>query len=477
MAAGTRFSNLFIEAEPGSGKTAVASLRFGALRYRPEPDDRGVLAVSFTRAATADLSRRVRRAWGPSATDWPHRIGTIDFLMRRLVRALCVGGHIEWVDRGVEIEVVDDWRSVTSTAWTTLEPRVGLQGKEVLVVSVSVARSRHPEVVEVQRHVSAGTCTHEDIRTVLADSLEIPDLAEVVKHHLASTVRAIIVDEVFDANKLDLAIFELAMEAGVELTIIGDPWQALYGFRGARPQDVPLMVARTGIHSLPLTASFRWKTNEQRDLAVALRDGKPANLPGGDVADASVALAGKWNTLWEIDDRVLPIAFGPAGDNEEARAAMTLMLNQVTRNAFQLDAADLGEALKVLGISHLDPRRDLEPHLNPVVQRLSSSDSPDEIHRALSEALDLAARRPLRNPMVSADRLRIEALQDRLMGAEALVPGMTIHQAKGREWDYVAVCLDRRERETLARGLSHEWEADRKTYVACTRARMRTFAV
>ncbi|MBK7164263.1 MAG: UvrD-helicase domain-containing protein [Candidatus Microthrix sp.] len=61
---------IFIEAEPGSGKTTVAALRFGALRFgtaaaiRQSQDPRAVIGLSFTRSATAELRGRVPEEWG-----------------------------------------------------------------------------------------------------------------------------------------------------------------------------------------------------------------------------------------------------------------------------------------------------------------------------------------------------------------------------------------------------------------------------
>jgi DNA helicase-2/ATP-dependent DNA helicase PcrA len=71
----------YIEAAPGSGKTTVAAERFGILRFSPNRDDRAVVAVSFTRSATAELGQRIRRRWGPSALAWPHRVVTLDTVL------------------------------------------------------------------------------------------------------------------------------------------------------------------------------------------------------------------------------------------------------------------------------------------------------------------------------------------------------------------------------------------------------------
>ncbi|MFJ9968530.1 3'-5' exonuclease [Streptomyces avermitilis] len=61
--------------------------------------------------------------------------------------------------------------------------------------------------------------------------------------------------------------------------------------------------------------------------------------------------------------------------------------------------------------------------------------------------------------------------------ASRIVPGLTAHQAKGREWDAVGVCLTGPEHETLRQGLSSDSEDHRKLYVALTRAKRMTTAV
>lgn len=64
-------------------------------------------------------------------------------------------------------------------------------------------------------------------------------MREAVADLFSSSVGHVVVDEVFDANPLDLALVILACDAGIAVTLIGDPSQALYGFRGARPDLVP----------------------------------------------------------------------------------------------------------------------------------------------------------------------------------------------------------------------------------------------
>jgi DNA helicase-2/ATP-dependent DNA helicase PcrA len=55
-----------------------------------------------------------------------------------------------------------------------------------------------------------------------------------------------------------------------------------------------------------------------------------------------------------------------------------------------------------------------------------------------------------------------------------VVPGLTIHQAKGREWPRVGVSLSDAEASRLAHGLAEINESDRRSYVGLTRARRST---
>ena len=72
---------------------------------------------------------------------------------------------------------------------------------------------------------------------------------------------------------------------------------------------------------------------------------------------------------------------------------------------------------------------------------------------------------------------RLGWLRERLQADRDLILGMTIHQAKGREWDAVGLALQSTHVTRLAGGLSVSEAVDRALYVACTRARFRTFAL
>src|SRR5918995_2096307 len=129
-------------------------------------------------------------------------------------------------------------------------------------------------------------CTHDEIRSVLRSALADPQLRAIVADYLTMTTKAVIVDEVFDGNRIDLEIVRIAAEAGIPTTVIGDPWQALYEFRGAQPELVPGFVAALQFESFPVLESFRFRTDEMKALASELRAGNPVQLHPGAAVDA-----------------------------------------------------------------------------------------------------------------------------------------------------------------------------------------------
>jgi ATP-dependent DNA helicase UvrD/PcrA len=64
----------------------------------------------------------------------------------------------------------------------------------------------------------------------------------------------------------------------------------------------------------------------------------------------------------------------------------------------------------------------------------------------------------------------IEALRRRIH-RDDLIPGLTVHQAKGREWPRVGVALSNKDEQMLAAGLQALEEEHCVLYVALTRAK------
>jgi DNA helicase-2/ATP-dependent DNA helicase PcrA len=471
---------LFIEAEPGSGKTTVSAMRFGVQRFRraTREESRGVVAMSFTRSATTELRQRIQRFWGSSALTWPHRVVTVDTIVYDLLQHLLRRGLINWPGGHNRLEVRDSWASITETKFVLDRPVLMLTGAGVTPRSVrEQRRSLYPPGATFWRAIRQGLCTHEEVRSVLGNALSDAALREALVAFMARAYRSLIVDEVFDANALDIAVIQLACDAGVAVTVVGDPWQALYAFRGARPREVRQLIHERDLHVLPLRAAFRWRSDEQQELAEALRRQEGVVLASAPEArDCDVVLASEWKSLWRCGDAVIPLALGSfKGGRPEA--ATTLLLDQLTRTLLSLEATYRADALRTLGLDERLVVGRLEPLLEDVLRTLSSPgrDAAERAYAQLAEAVTDVGGRPLPG-LHWRYRERLELIQAKIrsQGGTRLIPGLTVHQAKGREWDKVAINLTMAEREALAKGLTQDQEGDRRIYVACTRARYAT---
>ncbi|WP_124861841.1 MULTISPECIES: UvrD-helicase domain-containing protein [Micromonospora] len=475
---------VFIEAAPGSGKTTVAAQRFGLLRFATPVDSRAVVAVSFTRSATKELQQRVIRAWGFAALTPPHRIITIDTLLWEVLTFLLRAGHLTWPGGHTNLTVIDTWKLRLPHNWTRYQPSLKLDGRDVTTTAwwATEAKSR-VLLAPFKAAVGDGVCTHDDVRRVLAYALDDPQLEAIVADRIAASVRALIVDEVFDANPLDLALVSSAADRGVSTTIIGDPWQALYRFRGAGPHLVPNLVEANDFATFPLTRSFRFITAQTQSMARMLREKVPLTVLPRAGQELDVVLAATWKELWNIGGDILPLSFG-SPDSVPAAAAL-LLLDFVTSTAFGAAAVFRDEALTQLGIVDVSARTRLEPFFSDVVATLqepvrSMAAEKRCINRAwdqLVAAIGTESQREFpRRHHSHTERLTL-LRQHILSDPHRPVPGITIHQAKGREWRCVGVCLDDTDIDRLFHGLDETQETDRRLYVALTRGKELTVVV
>lgn len=132
------------------------------------------------------------------------------------------------------------------------------------------------------------------------------------------------------------------------------------------------------------------------------------------------------------------------------------------------------EAAVALNLTPEFVRDELPGALAPVVERVAGATESD------AKAALMLLRRTLRDaggrniPALAAnqEQTRVRALVSlsRRLGKARLVPAMTIHQAKGREWTNVAVHLRPAQVDRLAAGLREDRAGDRELYVALTRA-------
>jgi DNA helicase-2/ATP-dependent DNA helicase PcrA len=470
-AATSKAALTFIKAAPGSGKTFMSVERFGWLRYYHLAHEvRGIAAVSFARSASVELRNRIAARWGPAALTWPSFVSTFDELHRMVLRFLLANGHIRWPGGHVSLKVYETWRRFANTKQqgTDHKPLRAAVNSSGNVEPVPLGSWPRPKAYFIDAshylaQLSRGTCTHDELRSVLTSVLldDSPDLSQEVKSFLRRSFAHLLVDEVFDLNRLDTRLLQLVVDAGIQLTLIGDPWQSIFEWRGSTPQLVEQLLKQASFHAFPVAGSHRYRTEEMRRLASQLFRGKPFMLSSAEPnRRPDVVLAEWWRALWATESLpILPCGFGRL-DQTRASAALILLLNDLTMELFDVPAADVHNALAVLNWT--PDRRQLFPARRAIAD---PSAKITDVWAALYQGL--GRPRGWGSPRATAGE-RLQILIDRVRSNERLILGTTTHQAKGLEWPAVDYVSD------LPVGIPVRLDQnnanDRCKYVALTRA-------
>lgn len=470
----------YVKAGPGSGKTFTAAQAFGYLRFvRYRSDPRGVCGVTFARSARKELVDRAARRWGCAVTDWPNSICTFDELHRRLVRYLVHHGSLQWPGGRVPERPDDSWAfhpHATPSPGKKPRLRTGLNPDGRVGISGTTSQIRAPNPVFVdpdkfEDALASGRCTHADIRNVLVDAADaelFPALNQAIRRFLATSYCHLVVDEAFDMNALDVTIIERAIEAGLGLTVVGDPWQSIYEFRGSRPKLVTALIANHPFRWIDMPGEHRYKSTEMIELAGALFRNEPFRVAAAKKDKGfEVVLAHDWGTLW-AESRIHMVPAGKPNklDRSQMSSCLVLLLNEYVRDVHGIDVSGVGEARRALWSESASER------LAPVLDALrDATRTPDDIWDLLREAFQPTGGKPWGEPgaiaRVCLERLAAAARTD---GTPLL--GLSVHQAKGLEWDRVLFLDDQLSTEPDELNLLDiEQMSHRNVYVALTRAK------
>lgn len=334
-------STTVLEASAGTGKTfALAGL---VTRYLAEGlatlDE--MLLITFSRAASQELRERVRRAildalrafddpagaeinelcrhlaTGPPAQRSQRRdrlrdalagfdaatIATTHQFCHLVLRSLGVAGDsdagvtlVESLDELVA-EIVDDLylahfgggtsdpvltrtaalrlaREVVRNPHAQLRPTDPAPGSEP-AVSVMFANDVLRQLDQRKRRL--GVLSYDDLLGRLADALHAPESAARARMHQRWSI--VMVDEFQDTDPVQWRVIDRAFSGRSTVILIGDPKQAIYGFRGG---DIVTYLGAARTASDRRTLSVNWRSDR------ALVDSLYATLGGAELGDTDI---------------------------------------------------------------------------------------------------------------------------------------------------------------------------------------------
>lgn len=233
---------VLVQAGPGTGKTRTLTHRIAALVEARGVDPGTVTAVTFTRKAAEEMRERLERLMAPQQAS-AVRVGTFHQLGAEILELFRSKGHQDDRTRVLEPEeALGLFRSAMKLLDADLPPaKVASLYNEVSLLKQNLNVLQSASVSQIAARAAAA---YED-RLRLEGVLDLDDLivrpVEMLKSDpevlalLRSTWAVhLLVDEFQDVNRAQYELVRLLSgPEGRGLFVIGDPNQAIYGFRGA----------------------------------------------------------------------------------------------------------------------------------------------------------------------------------------------------------------------------------------------------
>ena len=262
--------NLMLTACPGSGKTRVIISKLLRTIEDVRGTARAVACITYTNAAVHEIKSRVRLHIQPGDDSY-YDICTIhSFCLNHIFRPFC---HlVKGYENGFKVltpESEQFEKLVTAVAeeygrhdldfrdfeeFTLL--RVDAKGQPV--GSSLMSGSLTPEIAQAywKRIQGAGFI---DFANIIYHSFALLKERPEILEYVSSKFAWILVDEFQDTTDLQVEILGLIADAGrTRFLLVGDPFQSIYSFAGARPDLADQFVAKIKARSdIALSGNFR----------------------------------------------------------------------------------------------------------------------------------------------------------------------------------------------------------------------------
>lgn len=515
---------LAIIAGAGSGKTGVLTRRVAHRCFTGVTDPRHVVVLTFTRQAAAELRRRLRSIersrsavnGGTTHTDTTHGVmaGTFHAVAYSLLRQY-------WDDHGRRHPVlIQDRRRLIGEV---LGPRPS-SDISTIAAEIDWARARNlsPGQYASARQNAArrSAASTDDVGRVMTEIaalkrkrgvIDLDDLLMLSIETLAGDadfaastrwkLRHFYVDEAQDLNPLQTALLTAWLDGRDDLTLVGDPSQAIFGFNGADPRLLMDLDTRfPGIEVVRLSTNYRCTpeivtaglsvlargSDPVPDLRSARPSGTPVDIYGfEDEEDEARGIAAvvaslrrhprPWRdiaVLARTNAQLPPIAAALEAAGIPARVVAGQMHDPLRRILREVE--DLPSSHRLAAWSKDVWIDDVVEDL-PTVERSAVEDRIERHEPSLRRRVAAAVEEFLLDGGGDGRAFAAWVRANRPFDADEPIDAVelsTFHSAKGREWDQVVVagCEQGLLPHSSARTPAETHEEIRLAYVALTRA-------
>jgi superfamily I DNA/RNA helicase len=258
--------NVLVAAGPGSGKTATTVERIKRLVVDGTPPER-IVAITFTNAAAGELQERLtydfHRITPGTLTAVPEKqtlrlghVGTLHSFCLRMLKEY--GAPFGYGERTalVSPESAEDLLASKARSLGSKTPlRKLLELKSSSRPSYLGLSPTKDETVLMSYYDDLREAGILDFDAILDEFLSNLKDNYSFRAEIADRFDHLFVDEVQDSARIDWTIY-LVLPIKNKF-MVGDPDQSLYGFRGARPDDMVDRAKEPGTHLIMLEENFR----------------------------------------------------------------------------------------------------------------------------------------------------------------------------------------------------------------------------
>lgn len=453
--------NLLIIAPAGCGKTEALALRVqGLLQRGVAAPPRRVLITTFSNRARDNIRDRLASYLNPSVMRDRVAISNFHGLSARIFRA-----HASVVGVSPDLTIPDsDWvgeqcrsRGLSfqlSSAVQDLLRETKQQGIDDGAVEQRLTAAGLQEAVEIERQrVADGRLTYDDLPRLAELILANDGVAELYRHHF----EAVLVDEFQDLTPQQLRIVNRIGYG--KTTYAGDLAQGIYGFAGARPNEIDRHVRHESSTVIEFADSHRSSpavlgmVNALSPLTggTALTSARPASWPLGGLAAQIIFPNPDGEAAWVINCARFISASAPnhrigiisrTGSRrrfvDAAVEASGLPFYRWDDGVLDTDTARIVKAmLSRLNVAHFQAASDPLEHLRKAAG-LSAVQDPST-REALGAALNWCYDLLLQGVGTSAIRLRIRVGDESTLLNMPGIHLLTGHVGKGQQFDWVMV--------------------------------------
>ena len=222
---------VIVTAGPGTGKTRVLTHRVIDLIQNRGVSPASIMAVTFTNRAATEMWERIVSLSSGGEELVPMRVGTFHRLSLDLLREYAPEQLGAIADRG-------EARTVLQEAIADIDTETSVDDA---LSQISLCKATGQEIPDITDTELQTIYTNYQHRLTTYGLMDFDDilliLHNVLSGDILQTVQArfshVLVDEFQDVNAVQYALVQKLAGDGSGLFVIGDPDQAIYGFRGA----------------------------------------------------------------------------------------------------------------------------------------------------------------------------------------------------------------------------------------------------